>query len=116
MKILTHNGANIAQLDEERLTDVQSALDVIGAASCNDAFAVMADKALICDDFFDLKTQLAGEILQKFSTYSCRLVISGDFSAYTSKALRDFMYECNHGNLIGFVPDEQAAILMISGC
>jgi hypothetical protein len=32
-----------------------------------------------------LKTGLAGEILQKFSTYNMRLGIVGDFSAYTSK-------------------------------
>jgi hypothetical protein len=83
MKIAAHSGVNIAQLDEERLTDVQAALDI-------------------------------SEILRKFSTYSCRLVIFGDFSAYTSKALRDFMYECKHGNLIGFAPDEQAAILYIA--
>jgi hypothetical protein len=110
MKIATHNGVNIALLDEERLTDVQAALDIIGNASCHDAFAIIADKALVCDDFFDLKTRIAGEILQKFSTYSCRLMIAGSFSAYTSKALQDFMRECNRGTLIGFAPDRQTAI------
>lgn len=110
MKIVNHSGVNIAHLDEERLTDVEAALDIIGNASCGNAFAVIADKVLVCDDFFDLKTRLAGEMLQKFSTYRCRLVIFGNFSAYTSTALQDFMYECNQGSLIGFAPDEQAAI------
>jgi hypothetical protein len=110
MKIATHSGVNIALLDEERLTDVQAALDIIGSASCHNAFAIIADKALVGDGFFDLKTRLAGEILQKFSTYRCRLVLVGDFSAYASKALQDFIRECNRGSLIGFAPDRQAAI------
>ncbi|MDR3366768.1 MAG: DUF4180 domain-containing protein [Prevotellaceae bacterium] len=45
---------------------------------------MIADKALIGDDFFDLKARLAGDILQKFSAYSCRLVILGDFSVYNA--------------------------------
>ena len=110
MKIAHHSGVSIALLDEERLTDVEAALDIIGAASCRNAFAIVADKSLVADEFFDLKTRLAGEMLQKFSTYRCRLVIFGDFSACASKALHDFMRECNRGNLIGFAPDEPAAV------
>ncbi len=47
----------------------------------------------ICDDFFDLSTRLAGEILQKFINYHVKIAIIGDFSIYTSKSLKDFIYE-----------------------
>ena len=53
--------------------------------------------------FFDLSTQLAGDILQKFSTYASMLAIVGDFSKYESKSLRDFIYEINKGRKINFV-------------
>lgn len=56
------------------------------------------------DKFFDLKTQFAGNLLQKFSNYNMSLVIVGDFSKYTSKSLRDFIRECNRGRLIFFLP------------
>ncbi len=37
----------------------------------------------ITPDFFDLKTGIAGKILQKFSNYRVRLAIVSDFSSYS---------------------------------
>ncbi|NCU17310.1 DUF4180 domain-containing protein [Bacillus sp. P1(2020)] len=37
-----------------------------------------------------------------------------DFSQYTSKALNDFIYECNNGNDIFFVSSEQEALEKLS--
>ena len=48
-------------------------------------------------------------MLQKVINYRAAIAIVGDFSGYTSKALRDFMYESNQGNRIFFLPDEEAA-------
>jgi hypothetical protein len=53
--------------------------------------------------FFDLKSGLAGEVLQKVANYRLRLAIVGDFSVYESKALRDFIFESNKGSMIAFV-------------
>jgi len=64
----------------------------------------------ICEDFFRLKTGLAGEILQKFVNYRMKIAIVGDFSIYTSKSLKDFIYESNKGKHIFFVPSEKEAI------
>ncbi|RDI13146.1 DUF4180 domain-containing protein [Flavobacterium sp. AG291] len=65
--------------------------------------------------FFDLKTKLAGDILQKFSTYNGRLAIIGDFSKYESKSLKDFIYESNKQGRINFVStmEEAQAVLSI---
>lgn len=63
--------------------------------------------------FFELKTKLAGDILQKFSTYRGRLAIIGNFSKYGSQSLRDFIYESNKGKRINFVAtyeDAKAAL------
>ena len=75
---------------------------------------MVLNKDGICEEFFDLKTKLAGDILQKYINYKVKLAIVGDFSGYTSKSLRDFIYECNNGNDIFFVPDEQEAIVKLS--
>jgi hypothetical protein len=53
--------------------------------------------------FFDLKTGLAGEILQKFSNYRVRLSIVGDFTGYPGKSIRDFIFESNKQGRITFV-------------
>lgn len=60
--------------------------------------------------FFDLKSGLAGEILQKCSNFRVRLTIIGDFSDVSGKSLRDFIYESNKGKLVNFVGTVAAAL------
>ena len=67
------------------------------------------------NDFFVLSTCLAGEILQKFINYGVRFAIYGDFSKYTSKPLKDFMYESNKGKDIYFQPTVKLAIKKLAG-
>jgi hypothetical protein len=68
----------------------------------------------ISPDFFDLKTGIAGEILQKFSNYRVRLVIIGDFSKYGGKSIKDFIFESNNGRQVNFLPDLNTAIEKLS--
>lgn len=44
-----------------------------------------------------------------------KFAIYGDFSKYTSKPLKDFMYESNHGKDIFFVENEEQAIEKLKG-
>lgn len=68
----------------------------------------------ITPEFFDLKTGIAGEILQKFTTYRVRLAIVGDFTRYESKSLRDFIFESNKGRQVNFVPSVEEALARLS--
>lgn len=68
----------------------------------------------IHSDFFELRTGLAGEILQKVVNYACRLGIVGDFSKYQSVALRDFIYESNKGNVVVFAASVDEAVQRLS--
>ena len=107
------NGIICAVVESEELviTDVQSALDLldgVGYEMGTNNIAIC--KNLIKEDFFDLSTKLAGEILQKFINYHIRIAIYGDYTKYSSKSLKDFIYESNKGNSIFFVPTEMEAI------
>ena len=96
---------------ETAITNPQSALDLAMTAKYGGGAAKLAvDKRLIAEDFFILSTGLAGEILQKFTNYHVKIAIYGDFSRYTSKPLRDFMYESNRGTGIFFVPTQEEAV------
>lgn len=100
-----------ANTDSIVLTDEQSALDIIMTISSKTGSSRIAlNKEAISEDFFKLSTKLAGDILQKFANYHIKFAIIGDFSSYTSKPLKDFIYECNKGNNVFFVPSEQEAI------
>ncbi|MCB0629182.1 MAG: DUF4180 domain-containing protein, partial [Lewinella sp.] len=68
----------------------------------------------ITPEFFDLKTKIAGEILQKFSNYRVRLSIVGDFTVYTSRSLKDFIHESNKGKLVNFVDSLEEALERLS--
>ncbi len=107
MEIKIENGVAEIQSASVLITDVQSALDLMATVSfehkCN---SMVIPKECICEDFFDLKTKLAGDILQKFTNYNFNVTIVGDFSVYTSKSLKDFMYESNKGTQVRFVSSE----------
>ncbi|TQK74048.1 uncharacterized protein DUF4180 [Brevibacillus sp. AG162] len=100
---------------EVLIIDVQSALDLIATVHYEaDSNRIIINKSLINESFFDLKTRLAGEILQKFINYRVKVAIVGDFSVYTSKSLKDFIYESNNGNDIFFLPTEEQALEKLS--
>ena len=97
------------------ISDVQSALDLMATVRYEaDSDRIVIHKSLLSEHFFDLKTRLAGDILQKFINYRAKVAFVGDFSEYTSRSFKDFMYECNSGKDIFFLPTEQAAIDKLS--
>ena len=107
------NGYRIAvvQSDELLITDTQSALDFMSTIQYKtETKRIAVNKEAIVEDFFALNTCIAGEILQKFVNYNVKLAIIGDFSGYTSKSLKDFIYESNHGSHIFFVAGIDEAI------
>lgn len=114
---ITQNGKAIAVITSENkvLTDVQSALDLIMTAKYEFGTTLIAiDKCAICEDFFILSRGIAGEILEKFITYRAKIAIFGDYSKYTSKPLKDFIYESNNGNHVFFVSTKEEAVERLS--
>jgi hypothetical protein len=85
--------------------DAEDILGIIAEAGMNECNGIIMDSESFDPRFFDLKTGIAGEILQKFSNYRMKLVLTGDFSNFASNSLRDFIRECNRGNTIRFLPD-----------
>ena len=115
--VIKENGITITHIvsDNLVLTDVESALDLMANVRyATKSNIIILDASLVDPTFFDLKSNLAGEILQKFVNYSMKLAIIGDFSQHTSKSLRDFIYESNKGNHILFLSDVGTAVARFS--
>lgn len=113
IKTITENKINIAVIssNEKLITDAQSALDLIMTVEYKTkSNRIIINKNNICEDFFILSTGIAGEILQKFINYGFKIAIYGDYSKYTSKPLKDFIYESNSGKNIFFVNTQEEAI------
>lgn len=105
----------IVNSNELVITDAQTALDVLMSAKYDIGTKnIVIDKKLIVEDFFILSKGLAGEILQKYVNYGGRIAIYGDFSHYTSKPLKDFIYESNKGKDVFFVATQDEAVDMLT--
>ena len=115
MKTKVIEGIAVVSSNKLIIKDVQSAIDFIMTVkyetNCN---RIALNKSAVIEDFFILSKGLAGEILQKFINYQTKFAIYGDYSKYTSKPLKDFIYESNKGKEIFFVENEDEAIKMLS--
>jgi hypothetical protein len=87
----------------------RDAVELISAARSERASVIVIPAERLGDDFFQLKTRIAGEILQKMVTYHLIVAILGEIARHLSEnsALRDFVYECNRGSQIWFVRDRE---------
>lgn len=113
METRTQNGKTVAIVTgpETAISDAQSALDLIMTAKYEAGTNLLAvAKEAIVEDFFILSRGLAGEVLQKFINYHAKIAIFGDFSGYTSRPLKDFIYESNNGKDVFFVGTLEEAV------
>jgi hypothetical protein len=110
--VLSKNGQTAVLIERETsIIKPQDLLDLMMTAwyehNCG---SLIVYKESLPVEFFDLKTGVAGELLQKCSNYRMKFAVVGDFSSYESKSLRDFIYECNKGRLVFFKPDIESAL------
>ncbi|MDD4409984.1 MAG: DUF4180 domain-containing protein [Candidatus Pacebacteria bacterium] len=89
--------------NEVELSKAQDALDLMGRCFPLGVKKIIIRQENIIPEFFDLKTGIAGEMLQKFVNYYFKVIIVGDYSKYTSNALKDFIYESNKQGEIIFI-------------
>ena len=116
INLISVNDYYIAEIvsDIIEINTAQDALDILANCAYQDARRIVMYQENITDSFFDLKTTLAGDILQKFSNYNVKLAVVGDFSKYSSNSLRDFIYESNKAGRISFVATRDEAIDALS--
>lgn len=101
----------VAEISSEGIviSTTSDALDILGNAYYGGFEKIILHEKNITPEFFDLKTKLAGDILQKFSNYRMKLAIVGTFD-YNSKSLADFIFESNKLGTILFVTSVEEAI------
>lgn len=117
IKKITLNNKEIAVVtgDEKVITDAQSAIDLIMTVKYEHSTNLLAvDKNIVAEEFFILSSGIAGEVLQKFINYQAKIAVFGDYTKYTSKPLKDFIYESNKGKDIFFVPTKEETVQRLS--
>lgn len=114
MKIIPHeiNDTKIAEIITASiiLKTTEDGLDLLGNLYYQGFDKIIIYEKNITPAFFDLKSKIAGDMLQKFSQYRMPLTIIGDFSKFESKSLNDFIYESNNGKQVNFVSSLSEAL------
>ncbi len=101
--------------DQIEINTEQDFLDWMASASYEGATSLILHEETLNPEFFDLKTKLAGDILQKAANYRMKVAIVGEFSKYNSNSLNAFIVECNRGRQIFFVGDRETAVIKLTG-
>jgi hypothetical protein len=112
-KIHTINGKDITEITSCDFV-IQSSQEMLELIHCMPSNIIVLKKKALHESFFDLKTGLAGDILQKFSNYNIKLGVIGDYSCYNSKSLKDFIFESNKKNNCVFVDSIETALKKLS--
>ncbi|SDL58551.1 protein of unknown function [Pedobacter sp. ok626] len=118
MKIEVHQNEDvkIAEVisDSVIVTNAEEGLQLMVDLYYQDFDKIIIHEPNITSDFFDLKTGIAGEILQKFSNYRVQLAIVGDFSKYPGQSIKDFIFESNKGRQVNFLGSVKEAVERLS--
>jgi Domain of unknown function (DUF4180) len=106
-RVYESSGVRILEcaIDGPPLRTDRDAVDLISAAAGANAEWAVVPVSRFDPEFWILRTRLAGDFFQKFVTYGKRIVILGEIPAEfsQSRALHDFVVECNRGRQIWFV-------------
>jgi hypothetical protein len=99
--------AYVCDAEGPPIASERDATDIVGETLGLEARLVVIPLSRLAPGFLDLKTRLAGEVLQKFVNYRRQVVILGDVAGAVagSTALRDFVRESNRGKTVWFLPD-----------
>jgi hypothetical protein len=102
------NGIRILEfsVNDAEVSAVSDSSTLISLAIEHRAAMVILPVSEVDGAFFQLKTGVAGDLIQKFVNYRLRLAIIGDLAAYAeqSAALRAFISESNRGRTLWFSP------------
>jgi hypothetical protein len=100
----------VVDADGPLVRDADGARGLIEEGMEQRARLIAVPVARLDASFFQLRSGLAGDVLQKMVNYGFKFAVLGDVSAYVaaSDALRDFVVECNRGNSVFFVDDADA--------
>lgn len=93
----------------------QAVLDLIANLVWgNEAAGLILHEKQVDPAFFDLKTGLAGEVIQKCTNYRIRLALVGNFERFPSQSLQAFMRESNRGSHVYFAKALDEAIEVLA--
>lgn len=94
---------------EALVSTEQDALDLVALCGENDTNLLMLHYEVLSEDFFKLKTGVAGAVMQKFINYSVRVAIIIPDQEQLSANFKAWVSEVNKGSQYRFFADSADA-------
>jgi hypothetical protein len=94
---------------DQRLDSEREAVDLVGVCGEHGTDRVMLHAENLTDDFYQLRTGLAGDILQKFSTYRIRAAAVLTPELVGQGRFREMVLEANRGSQFRVFYDRPSA-------
>jgi hypothetical protein len=115
MEVRFHAGGSIAEVTGgAAIRTGRDALELAFDPALGGAMKLILPAAAFDPQFLDLKSGLAGEVLQKFVNYHLRVAIVGDWSTVTSESLAAFIRESNKGRHVTFAASAEEAVSVLA--
>ncbi|EKQ57981.1 MULTISPECIES: DUF4180 domain-containing protein [unclassified Clostridium] len=81
-----------------KLSSEQDVIDCISSCMENDIYTIMLHYNVLSEDFFNLKTGLAGMALQKFMNYHVKTAVIIEDEEKLNMRFKEMIMEANKGN------------------
>lgn len=101
------------EADGRTLQTEQDGLDLVGLCAEHGTNLVLIPGERLSDDFFRLRTGLAGAILQKLAQYEVKTAVVLDEARAKGK-FKEFLAESNRGRMFRAYPASDEAIVWLT--
>lgn len=91
------------------ITEERDAVDLVGLCGEHDTSRLMLHADNVSEQFFDLKTQLAGRVLQKFVNYGVKAVLVLSPERHNHERFDEMALEATKGRHFGVFSDREQA-------
>ncbi|MGG7179407.1 DUF4180 domain-containing protein [Clostridium paraputrificum] len=91
--------------DKKKISTENDVIDIVSTSFEHDTGLIIINSKALSEDFFNLRTGLAGVMLQKFINYHIKFVILLDNKEDLSLRFKELVGEANRGNEFRVVAD-----------
>lgn len=106
---IRENGLPFSLSETDKLSSEQDALELVAACGEYNTDRVMLHASNLTDDFYQLRTGLAGAVLQKFANYRIRAAAVLTPELVNQGRFKEMVLEANRGNQFRVFYDRESA-------
>lgn len=99
-RVVNKNNNKYIEFDSDlrKLSSEQDVVDCISICMENDVYTIILHSNVLSEDFFNLKTGLAGMALQKFINYHVKVAVIIEDEEKINERFKEMIMEANKGN------------------